>query len=186
MAHWCNQCLASNKILLVSLGEHLDHWFSIFFKLLRNCGYQFLSLELQLCPTDFDISYTFVISFQIVSNFQCEFLFYLRVILSMLLNCQTLGNGRRRTWQPTLVILIGESHGQRSLMGYSPSGRKESDTTEATQHIVCTACSGYGLLQIPSSFYYDQKTILANISILWNYIMAHEVVNFFFLIAHAF
>ena len=32
-------------------------------------------------------------------------------------------------------ILAGESHGQRSLAGYSPWGRKESDTTEATQHI---------------------------------------------------
>ena len=27
-------------------------------------------------------------------------------------------------------ILAGESHGQRSLAGYSPRGRKESDTTE--------------------------------------------------------
>ena len=27
-------------------------------------------------------------------------------------------------------ILAGESHGQRSLAGYSPWGRKESDTTE--------------------------------------------------------
>ena len=29
-------------------------------------------------------------------------------------------------------ILAGESHGQRSLVGYSPWGRKELDTTEAT------------------------------------------------------
>ena len=36
----------------------------------------------------------------------------------------------RRKWQPTPVFLPGESHGQRSLMGYSPRGRKESDTTE--------------------------------------------------------
>ena len=36
----------------------------------------------------------------------------------------------RRKWQPTLVFLPGESHGQRSLVGYSPQGRKESDTTE--------------------------------------------------------
>ena len=36
----------------------------------------------------------------------------------------------RRTWQPTLVFLPGESHGQRSLVGYSPQDRKESDTTE--------------------------------------------------------
>ena len=40
----------------------------------------------------------------------------------------------RRAWKPTLVFLPGESHGQRSLLGYSPWGRKESDTTEATKH----------------------------------------------------
>ena len=33
-------------------------------------------------------------------------------------------------WQPTPVLLPGESHGGRSLVGYSPWGRKESDTTE--------------------------------------------------------
>ena len=32
--------------------------------------------------------------------------------------------------QPTLVILPGESHGQRSLVGYSPQSGKGSDTTE--------------------------------------------------------
>ena len=37
----------------------------------------------------------------------------------------------------TPVFLPGESHGQRSLAGYSPQGHKESDMTEATQHI-CT------------------------------------------------
>ena len=36
----------------------------------------------------------------------------------------------RREWQPTPVFLPGESHGQRSLMGYSPRGHKESDMTE--------------------------------------------------------
>ena len=40
----------------------------------------------------------------------------------------------RRAWQPTPVLLPGESHGQRSLAGYSPQGHKELDTTEATQH----------------------------------------------------
>ena len=37
----------------------------------------------------------------------------------------------RREWQPTPVFLPGELHGQRSLAGYSPWGRKESDTTES-------------------------------------------------------
>ena len=36
----------------------------------------------------------------------------------------------RRKRQPTPVFLSGESHGWRSLVGYSPQVRKESDTTE--------------------------------------------------------
>ena len=36
----------------------------------------------------------------------------------------------RRKWQPMPVFLPGESHGQRSLVGYSPWGYKVSDTTE--------------------------------------------------------
>ena len=35
-----------------------------------------------------------------------------------------------RDWQPTPVFLPGELHRQRSLVGYSPRGCKESDTTE--------------------------------------------------------
>ena len=30
----------------------------------------------------------------------------------------------KRKWQPTLVFLLGKSHGQRSLEGYSPWGHK--------------------------------------------------------------
>ena len=40
----------------------------------------------------------------------------------------------RRAWQPTPIFLPGESQGQRSLVGYSPRGHKESDMTEATLH----------------------------------------------------
>ena len=36
----------------------------------------------------------------------------------------------RRAWQPTQVFLPGEPRGQRSLVGYSPWGLKESDVTE--------------------------------------------------------
>ena len=36
----------------------------------------------------------------------------------------------RRKWQPTAVFLPGISHGQRSLVDYSPWGLKESDMTE--------------------------------------------------------
>ena len=37
---------------------------------------------------------------------------------------------RSRKWQPTPVFLPGKFHGQRSLVGYSPWGCKESDMTE--------------------------------------------------------
>ena len=39
-------------------------------------------------------------------------------------------NEWRRQWQPAPVLLPGKSHGQRSLVGCSPWGREESDTTE--------------------------------------------------------
>ena len=41
----------------------------------------------------------------------------------------------RRKWQPTPVFLPGESHGQRSMAGYSPGGHKESDMTERLHFI---------------------------------------------------
>ena len=37
---------------------------------------------------------------------------------------------RRRQWHPTPVLLPGKSHGRRGLVGCSPWGPKESDTTE--------------------------------------------------------
>ena len=37
-----------------------------------------------------------------------------------------------RKWQPTPVFLPGKSHGQRSLVGYSPKSCEESDMTEHT------------------------------------------------------
>ena len=46
-----------------------------------------------------------------------------------------------RKWQPTSVFLPGLSHGQRSLVGYSPWGRKESDTTEHA-HTHSLLCKG--------------------------------------------
>ena len=41
-------------------------------------------------------------------------------------------NPWKRAWQPTPVLLPGESHGQRSLVSYSPWSCKEFDMIEAT------------------------------------------------------
>ena len=53
------------------------------------------------------------------------------------------GNGRRQ-WPPTPVLLPGKSHGQRSLVGCSPWGRKESDTTEQLHFHFSLSCAGEG------------------------------------------
>ena len=45
---------------------------------------------------------------------------------------RSLGVGK---WQSTPVFLPGKFHGQRGLAGYSPWGRKESDTTEHTHKV---------------------------------------------------
>ena len=36
----------------------------------------------------------------------------------------------RRAWQPTPVFLLGNSHGQRTLVGYNPWGHEELDSIE--------------------------------------------------------
>ena len=51
---------------------------------------------------------------------------------------------QRRQWHPTLVLLPGKSHGQRSLVGCSPWGRKESDTTEWLHFQFSLSCIGEG------------------------------------------
>ena len=51
---------------------------------------------------------------------------------------------RRREWHPTPVLLPGKSHGRRSLVGYSPWGRWESDTTERLHFDFSLLCLGEG------------------------------------------
>ena len=59
----------------------------------------------------------------------------------------------RRAWQPTPVFLPGELHGQKSLVGYSPRGRKEWDTTETTStaHTYSIYCALYVSIIITSA-----------------------------------
>ena len=54
----------------------------------------------------------------------------------------SLGSGGR-AWQPTPVLLPGGFHGQRSLVDYSPWGRRESDTTE------CPTLSLFKIILMP-------------------------------------
>ena len=52
--------------------------------------------------------------------------------------------GRRRQWHPTPVILPGKSHGWRRLVGCSPRGHEESDTTEQLHFHFSLSCIGEG------------------------------------------
>ena len=51
---------------------------------------------------------------------------------------------RRSQWRPTPVLLPRKSHGRRSLVGCSPWGRKESDTTERLHFHCSLSCTGEG------------------------------------------
>ena len=59
-----------------------------------------------------------------------------------LLKCMV--RNRRRQWQPTPVLLPGKSHGWRSLVGCSPCGREDSDTTERLHFHFSLSCIGEG------------------------------------------
>ena len=50
----------------------------------------------------------------------------------------------RRQWHPIPVLLPGKSHGRRSLVGCSPSGREELDTTERLHFHFSLSCVGEG------------------------------------------
>ena len=47
-------------------------------------------------------------------------------------------------WQTTPVLLPGKSHGRRSLVGWSPWGREELDTTEQLPFPFSLSCIGEG------------------------------------------
>ena len=51
---------------------------------------------------------------------------------------------QRRQWHPTPVLLPGKSHGRRSLVGFSPWGCEESDTTEQLHFHFSLSCIGEG------------------------------------------
>ena len=51
---------------------------------------------------------------------------------------------QRRQWHPTPVLLPGKSHGWRSLVGCSPWGLEEWDTTERPHFHFSLSCIGEG------------------------------------------
>ena len=94
-----------------------------------------------------------------------------------------------RKWQPTPVFLLGKSHGQRRLVGYSPWGHKELDMTEGLTLLL--ASNKYQkilqyLLKLSltasnikfqksniSTFYYSASPLIIFFKYLFNYFWLH-------------
>ena len=83
---------------------------------------------------------SFVISF--IMKWSWAF-FHMLIDHLFFIYCQ-LSSLRRRHWHPTPVLLPGKSHGWRSLVGYSPWGHEESDTTEWLLFHFSLSCTGGG------------------------------------------
>ena len=66
------------------------------------------------------------------------------VFLWQMIFDQSPGIFQRRHWQPIPVLLPGKSHGWRSLVGCSPWGREELDTTERLHLQFSLSCIGEG------------------------------------------
>ena len=91
------------------------------------------------CPQSFPASVSFPMSWFLESGGQSEWFFLIHGQI-ICLQCRRHRKCRsdpwvgivhwRRKWQPTSIFLPGESHVQRSLVGYSPKSHKESDMTE--------------------------------------------------------
>ena len=80
------------------------------------CVYVFCSF---ICPYDYSVMITYIFVFNQLWK-------------------------RRRQWQPIPVLLPGESHGWRSLVGCSSWGCEESDTTEQLHVHFSLSCIGEG------------------------------------------
>ena len=87
----------------------------------------FPNLEPVLCSTS--SSKCCFLTWMQVSQEADKVLWYSHLLKNFLVCCDPHSNWRRK-WQPTAVLLLGEFHGWRSLVAYSPWSRKESDTTE--------------------------------------------------------
>ena len=145
-SNWCRILNATKKILIKSWNEISSEYIFFSFQLYFSTLIKVFSISLNLC-----IRWHFSAchKFPLWNNPQCLgwqcFTTWIQIYqgLPCWLSVKSppansgatdtiLGLGRfpwRRKWQPNPAFLPGESHGQRSLVGYRPWDYKESDTT---------------------------------------------------------
>ena len=69
----------------------------------------------------------------------------------------------RRKWLPTPVFLPGKSHGQRSLAGYNPRGRKESDDDLENKPPTTIVDTGKGTGQFIQNLWERKRAFFGNV-----------------------
>ena len=77
-------------------------------------------------------------------DFNFSFIFRSMMYFKLLIFLFTVQNKQRRQWHPTPVLLPGKFQGWRSLVGCSPRGLEESDTTERLHFHFSLSCTGEG------------------------------------------
>ena len=75
-------------------------------------------------------------------------------VISLLFNMLSRFVMEKGMAQPTPVFLPGESHGWRSLVGHSPWGRKELDTTEQLHF---TSLQGFLFIGLSSHMHFPRR-----------------------------
>ena len=110
--------LEPSDVVFVSGFLSLSTMFSVFIGVVTRVRASFIMLRLWICATLFKTSLV------------AQRLKRLPPMRETQVRSLGQEDPQRRKWQSTPVFLPGESHGRRSLVGYSPRGRKESDTTE--------------------------------------------------------
>ena len=83
-------------------------------------------------------------SYHQMSDYHCRFKFFHCTVDTVTFLFVNVHYFRKRRWHPTRVLLPEESHGRRSLVGCSPWGREESDTTERLHFHFSLSCIGAG------------------------------------------
>ena len=90
---------------------------------------------------------SFICSFQVLrvtgQNVQLQKSIYIYIDISRYIKIP-IQLYQRRQWHPTPVLLPGKSHGRRSLVGCSPWGRQELDTTGRLHFHFALSCIGEG------------------------------------------
>ena len=81
----------------------------------------------------------------------------------------------RRQWHPTPVLLPGESHGQRSLVGCSPRGRTESDTAKGSA-LIWAEASVPGLVFLSLEIFEGLSSFIS--SFIWSRNVFESLLSF--------